>query len=170
MKESAQERPLDAIDRALLQELQTNSRISNVELAQRVELSPPAVHTRVKRLEQLGFITHYTAILDRQKLGLDMLCFIRLTLASHDLRSIENFRAAILAMPEVLEAYFLTGEYDYMLKVMVQNRQHLETFLLERITPMPGIARINTSLVLTELKQTTEISLDDLAPPDSPHG
>lgn len=158
MKEYSQ--MLDSIDKAILNELQLNSRISNVDLAQRVNLSPPAVHTRIKRLENLGYVAQYTAILDREKVGYEMICFINVTLALHQSQQIDAFREAIQAMPEVLECHFLTGEYDYLLKVAIRSRQELEIFLMQRLTPIPGIARINTSVVLGEIKNTTMLALD----------
>ncbi len=151
---------LDDIDKAILSELQADSNISNVELARRVSLSPPAVHARIKQLEELGFVRHYVALLDRERLGYDMLCLINVTLQVHQMSNIDFFRDAVSQMPEVLECYFVTGEFDYLLKVVVRTRRELETFLMEKLTLIPGIARISTSIVLTEVKYTTALSLD----------
>lgn len=151
---------LDDIDKAILSELQADSNISNVELARRVSLSPPAVHARIKQLEELGFVRHYVALLDRERLGYDMLCLINVTLQVHQMNNIDFFRDAVSQMPEVLECYFVTGEFDYLLKVAVRTRKELEIFLMEKLTPIPGIARISTSIVLTEVKYTTALSLD----------
>ncbi len=134
--------------------------MSNVELARRISLSPPAVHARIKRLEELGYVRQYVAILDREKVGYDMLCLINVTLQMHQMDNINLFREAVQAMPEVLECYFVTGEFDYLLKVVVRNRKELETFLMEKLTPIPGIARISTSIVLTEIKYTTVLALE----------
>ena len=150
---------LDELDLAILRELQTNGRISNVDLARRISLSPPAVHARMKRLEQQGYILEYSVSLDREKLGYDMLCFVNISLQMHQMEDILRFRQAIEAMPEVLECYHLTGEYDYLLKVAIHNRQDLERFLVRQLTPIPGIARIHTSLVLTEVKSTSALPL-----------
>ena len=150
----------DDLDRAILRELQANSNISNVELARRVSLSPPAVHARVKRLEQLGYIKQYVAVLDREKVGYDMLCFIQVSLQVHQSGQVTNFRAAVAEMPEVLECHHVTGNFDYLLKVAICNRMDLQRFLMERLTPIPYIARIQTSLVLTEIKSTTALPLD----------
>ena len=151
---------LDDLDKAILTELQGDSAISNVELARRISLSPPAVHARIKRLEELGYVRQYVAILDREKVGYDMLCVINVTLQHHHMDAINVFREAVQQMPEVLEAYFVTGEFDYLLKVVVRSRKELETFLMEKLTPIPGIARIATSIVLTEIKYTTSLALD----------
>ena len=152
---------IDDTDKAILTELQNDSSISNVELARRISLSPPAVHARIKRLEELGYVRQYAAILDREKVGYDMLCLVNVTLEMHHMQNINLFRDAVTQMPEVLECYFITGEFDYLLKVAVRSRKELERFLMEKLTPIPGIARIATSIVLTEIKFTTGLSLTD---------
>lgn len=157
MLQSSLEEQWDDLDRAILQILQNDGRISNVDLANRVSLSPPAIHARLKRLEQRGYIRHYVALLDREKVGYDMLCFIEVSLQLHQPEQVENFRQVIQQMPEVLECHHVTGEYDYLLKVVVRNRKDLERFVVNRLTPIPGLARIHTSLVLSEVKSTTAL-------------
>jgi len=151
---------LDEIDRTILNILQSEGNLSNAELARRAHLSPPAVHARVRRLEELGFIRQYAALLERERIGFDMLCFIHLSLQRHQPEEVDSVRAAIRQMPEVLECYHVTGEYDYLLKVVIRNRKDLERFVVERLTPVPGIARIHTSLVLSEVKATTAIPVE----------
>lgn len=160
MKEYSQNSVLDELDRAILQELQKNGRISHVDLSRLVNLSPPAIHTRIKRLEQQGYIDCYAAVLNREKVGYEMLCFISVSLQVHQLEQVENFRQCVVEMPEVLECYHLTGEYDYLLKVAVYNQKNLQQFLMEKLTPIPGIGRIHTSLVLTEIKSTTVLAVE----------
>lgn len=150
---------LDELDLAILKVLQTDGRIRNVELANRVNLSPPAVHARIKRLEQQGYVKHYAALLDRERMGYDMLCFVHVSLQLHQTEQVRNFRTHIREMPEVLECYHVTGEHDYLLKVVVHNRKDLERFVIDRLTPIPGVARIHTSLVLTEVKSVTTLPL-----------
>ena len=140
--------------------LQGNGRISNADLARRINLSPPATHARLKRLEQQGYIHHYVALLDRAKMGYDMLCFVNISLQIHQPEQVARFRAAVHEMPEVLECHHVTGEFDYLLKIAVRNRQELERFIMNRLTPVPGIARIYTSLVLTEVKGTTALPVE----------
>jgi len=152
---------IDDTDKAILTELQNDSSISNVELARRISLSPPAIHARIKRLEELGYVRQYAAILDREKVGYDLLCLVNVTLEMHHIENINVFRDAVMQMPEVLECYFITGEFDYLLKVAVRSRKELERFLMEKLTPIPGIARIASSIVLTEIKFTTALSLDE---------
>lgn len=153
------DKTLDELDRALLRELQIDGRIANVELARRVNLSPPATHARLKRLEADGVIQQYGATLDREKLGFDLLCFVQVSLQLHQPEHVERFRVAIRDIPEVLECYHLTGEFDYLLKVVIRNRRDLERFVVYRLTPLPGVARIHTSVVLTEVKSTRVLPL-----------
>jgi DNA-binding Lrp family transcriptional regulator len=160
MKEYSQK--LDAIDRLILTQLQQDSAISNVELAQRISLSPPAVHGRIRRLEERGYIQKYVALLDREKVGYDLLCIISVSLRSHETQLIQAFKAAIQQLPEVLECFFLTGDHDFLLKVIVHNHKELEHFLTEKLTPIPGVGHISTGVVLAELKNTTVLTLDDV--------
>jgi DNA-binding Lrp family transcriptional regulator len=150
---------LDELDKRILDELQKDARISNAELARRVNLSPPATHARVKRLEEKGAVQRYVALLDRQMTGYDMLCFVRVSLQLHDLDQVTGFHEAIREIPEVLECHHVTGDYDYLLKVLAHNTEDLENFLVNRLTPIPGVAQIHTSLVLREVKNSTTIPL-----------
>jgi DNA-binding Lrp family transcriptional regulator len=146
---------------AILNELQHNSRINNSELARRISLSQPATHTRLKRLEKLGVIREHVSLLDREKLGLDMICLIQIQLQAHSEASLDHFQQAILAMPEVLECYHLTGQFDYVLKVVLKNRRELNRFLRTKIVPMQEVSQINTNVVLSEIKMTTVLPLSD---------
>jgi len=158
---------LDDIDRAILRELQEDGRLSNLDLARRIGLSPPATHARVRRLERDGVIGRYVAIVDREQAGFDLLCFVNVGLRAHRHDEIERFRDAVAAMPEVLEIHHVTGEYDYVLRVALRNRRDLERFLVERLSLLPGIARIQTSLVLREVKRTTALPIPAGNPDDS---
>ena len=150
---------VDRIDRYILAALQQDGSLSNVELGRQVNLSPPAIHARIKRLEQLGYIRAYRAVLDRELLDFDMLCFIQVTLQNHQPDDVERFRQSVVSMPEVLECHHVTGNVDYLIKVVVRSRHELQQFLMERLTPIRGIARMQTSLVLTELKSTTTLPI-----------
>jgi Lrp/AsnC family transcriptional regulator, leucine-responsive regulatory protein len=146
---------IDELDRQILTILQSEGSLSNVELARRISLSPPATHARVRRLEQEGYILGYAAQLDREKAGYDLLCFIQVSMQVHQLEQVERFREAVRQMPEVLECHHITGEYDYLLKVALRNRKDLERFVVDKLTPTLGVGRIHTSLVLVEVKSTT---------------
>jgi Lrp/AsnC family transcriptional regulator, leucine-responsive regulatory protein len=159
MIEYLQTAVLDELDRAILQALQTDGRISNADLARQINLSPPAVHARIRRLEKQGYIRQYTALLDPEKAGYDMTCFVQMSLQVHQHQQVEAIRLAIQQMPEVLECYHLTGEFDYLMKVVVHNRQDLERFVMQRLTVLPGVARVQTGIVLSAVKSTTNIPL-----------
>ena len=150
---------IDELDKRILDELQKDARISNAELARRVNLSPPATHARVKRLFEKDFIHRYVALLDSQRSGYDLLCFVRVSLQLHDLDQVTGFHEAVQKMPEVLECHHVTGDYDYLLKVVAHNTEDLENFLVNRLTPIPGVAQIHTSLVLREVKNSTILPL-----------
>lgn len=160
MLKLTQETTLDSIDIAILQALQTNGRLSNVELSGMVSLSTPATHARVRRLEKEGFIRQYTAVIDREKTGYDLLCFVNVSLQMHRLDQVENFRKATREMPEVLECHHITGEFDYLLKVALHNSKDLERFIVNRLTPIQGVARIHTSIVLSEIKAGMQLHLE----------
>ncbi len=151
---------LDSVDKSLLRALQLDGRLSNVQLAKKISLSPPATHSRLRRLEKDGYIRQYAAVVDREKAGYDLLCFIHISLQMHKVEQVEKFREATRRMPEVLECHHITGEYDYLLKVVLKNRKDLERFVVDKITPIPGVARIHTSLVLTEVKATMALPLE----------
>jgi Lrp/AsnC family transcriptional regulator, leucine-responsive regulatory protein len=148
---------LDQKDRTLLHYLQDDARMTNTELAQRVDLSPTGLQKRLRKLEEAGIIKRYVTLLDREAIGYDMLCFVQVTLQRHEPEAIACFKSAVQQMPVVLECHHITGEYDYLLKIVVQNRRQLEDFLVNILTPMPGMDKIRTSLVLREIKATTAV-------------
>ena len=151
---------IDNVDRIILKELQRNARISNADLARRAGLSPSAILTRVKRLEEQGYIREYTAHLNRQKIGYDMLCFVGISLERHEAAQVMEFDKAIQDISEVLECHHVTGDYDYLLKVAVENTAALEQFLIHRLTPLKGVARIHTSVVLSEVKASAALKIE----------
>ena len=161
----------DEIDDAILRELQADGRLANADLARRIGLSPAATHARVRRLERDGVIAGYVALVDREHAGFDLLCFVNVALRAHRHEDIERFRAAVIAMPEVLEVHHVTGEHDYVLRVALHNRRDLERFLVDRLSLLAGIARIQTSLVLREVKRTTALPIAvDTSVPQEPEG
>jgi DNA-binding Lrp family transcriptional regulator len=152
---------LDEMDCTLLRELQRDGRISNAELARRVELSATGLHKRLRRLEEAGVISGYVAVVNREAVGYDMLCFVQVTLQRHEPDAVDNFRREVQQMGEVLECHHLTGEFDYLLKVIVRNRKHLEQFILQTLTPVRGMDKIRTSLVLSEIKASAAVPLGE---------
>ena len=159
MAENLQEFELNDTDLAILREVQEDGRISNVELANRIELSPPATHARLKRLQSQGYIRQYVALLDQEKMGFDMTCFVNISLRMHGPNELAGFRNSVNELPEVLDCYHVTGEFDYLLRIVVRNRKELQRFVEHQLTPIPGVARIYTSLVLDEIKSSTALPI-----------
>lgn len=152
--------PLDEIDRQILHLLQENSRITSTDLARQVNLSTPGLQKRLKKLEENGVIDRYVTLVKREALGLDLLCFAQVTLAHHQPECVGRFCTQVKELPEVLECHHLTGEFDYLLKVVVANHQHLEKLLSEKISQLPGVDRIRTNIVLNEIKASTSLPLE----------
>ena len=151
---------LDAIDIQILDILQKESQISNAELARRVNLSPPATHTRIKRLESEGFINRQVAILNQEKLGFDLLCYVFISTNIHQAEQLDILENALEAMSEILECHCLTGEYDYLLKVVIRDRRELDSFI--RKLNKLGISRIQTNLSLREIKHSTVLPITNV--------
>ncbi|WP_286923655.1 MULTISPECIES: Lrp/AsnC family transcriptional regulator [Lysinibacillus] len=151
---------LDALDIQILDILQKESQISNAELARRVNLSPPATHTRIKRLVSEGFINRQVAILNQEKLGFDLLCYVFISTNIHQAEQLDILENALEAMPEILECHCLTGEYDYLLKVVIRDRRELDSFI--RKLNKLGISRIQTNLSLREIKHSTVLPITDV--------
>jgi len=150
---------IDKLDRQLLAYLQGNARASTAALARRFKLSGPGLQKRLRKLEDRGVIRHYATIVRREAVGLDLLCFVHVMLAHHRPNSISRFPGRIERMSEVLECHFLTGEYDYLLKVVVSNHDHLERFLFDKLMKVDGVDRIRTSIVVKEVKTSTALPL-----------
>ncbi len=148
---------LDDVDIQILDIMQKEAQLSNAELARRVNLSPPATHTRIKRLENEGFIDRQVAILNQEKLGFDLLCYIFISTNIHQAEQLEVLENALKAMTEVLECHCLTGEYDYLLKVVIRDRKELDSFI-RRLNRL-GISRIQTNLSLREIKYSTVLPI-----------
>lgn len=150
---------MDDINRAILRTLQADGRISNAALAREVGLSPPATLERVRRLEQAGVIRHYVALVDRKQLNHSILAFIAVTLSHHQREHIDQFIAGVSDLPEILECYHLTGDTDYLLKVVVPDIESLQSFILDRLAPIPGVDRLRTSVVFSEIKHETALPI-----------
>ena len=151
---------LDDIDRKILKALLADGRLSNNRLADMVGLSNSPCWQRVRRLENDGYIAGYTALLDQKLLGAGETIIIEVTLERHDDEMLEIFGRAMAAMPEVLEVYLTTGEYDYFIKVAVSGTAGYEEFLRKRLYKVPGIRHSRSSVVLRCLKRTYSIVPD----------
>jgi DNA-binding Lrp family transcriptional regulator len=150
---------LDDTDRQILQILQEDSSITNVALSERVGLAPATTLERVRKLERAGVISRYVALVDADKVDMGLMAFIEVQLASHASRGVDGFQEAVSHLEQVLECYHLTGETDYMLKVVVPNIEAYESFLLEELTKVPNVGRVHTSFVLSTLKHDTRLPI-----------
>lgn len=150
----------DSYDRAILKTLQQDGRVSNVELAERVNLSESACLRRVRALENSGLIKGYTAVLDQQQLGLSGNVFVNITLVHSDLADLSAFEAAVQRIPEVMECYLMTGEFDYLLRVVVSNVDDFERIHRKHLTQLPGVARLNSSFTLRTVRKTSQLPID----------
>ncbi len=150
---------LDRIDVRILQALQEDGRISNTELAERVGLSPSPCLRRVKALEDGGVISRYVGLLDPRQVGLPLNIFISVTLDSQERRYLEAFEGAVGGYEEIMECYLMTGSADYLLRVVVPDLAAYERLLLDRLSRIPGVTRIQTSVTLKQVIYRTALPL-----------
>lgn len=165
---------LDAIDRRILSILQENGRLSNQDIAERVNLSPSPCLRRIRRLEEMGVIAGYVALLDPQKLGLDLLAYVSVRLekrggvapvrgdetsARAGATHAELFRAAVQAWPEVVACHAMTGDMDYLLRVQVEDMAHFSRFMQEQLLHHPSVIDVKTSFSLERFKETTALPI-----------
>jgi len=154
---------LDRIDRHILEILQANAHTSNLELADKVGLSPTPCARRVKQLEDTGLIKRYVTLLDRDKLGLKLTAYIGITMDRHTPERFEQFEAEVNTYPEVIECSVVTGQSaDYLIKAVVPDMQFYEQFLLGRLTRIPGVSGVHSSFQLRQVIQRTELPLENL--------
>jgi len=144
---------LDQFDLKILRALQLDGRLTNNELSEKIALSASQCSRRRARLEAEGFIRGYQAMLDRERLGLDLLVVISVTLATHNRDNAQRFARLVNDLPEVLEAYSLTGEMDYHIKVVVRGLSDLSRFVNEVLLPHDSVLHVKTAIVLNTLKQ-----------------
>ncbi len=152
---------LDAIDWRILGRLQDNARLTNVELARAVHLSPSPCLTRVRRLEQSGLIKRYVTLLDALALGLTVSVFIQVRLERQVESALEIFEREIATRPEVMECYLMTGDSDYLLRVLVADVQALERFIVDFLSRIPGVGNIKSSFALKQVKYKTALPLPE---------
>ena len=150
---------LDAVDRRILQILQREGRISNVDLAKRVHLSPTPCFERMRRLEESGYITGYAARLSPPKLGLGLLAFVEVSLDKTNPTAFDQFRDAVAAMPEVQECHMVAGGFDYLIKLRVTDMTAYRRFLGERVSALPAVSRTHTYFVMEEVKSSQELPI-----------
>jgi len=156
---------LDAIDRHILRELQKDSAITNVELARRVHLSPSPCLTRVKALEAAGVITRYVALADPKQLGLGLNVFVSISLKEQSRDALAEFERRVSEHEEVMECYLMTGDSDYLIRVAVADMAALERFILNQLTPIPGVEKIRSSFALKQVRYKTALPVPVPAAP-----
>jgi len=154
-------RPLDATDRRILNALQDNARLSNVELSERVNLSPSQCHRRLKRLEEDGIIAGYGLRLNPEAVGIGVTAFVSVSLASHGENPATRFAEAVNNIPEILECYSVTGESDYLLRVAAPDLKSFSDFLMHRIMAIPGVINVKSSIGLQCLKQPASLPIPE---------
>jgi DNA-binding Lrp family transcriptional regulator len=154
--------PLDEIDIRILQNLQTDARLSNVELARRVHLSPSPCLTRVRALEKAGVIQRYVSLLNPLAVGLGVSVFIQISLKTTGRAALKSFESAVSERPEVMECYVMTGDTDYLLRVVLSDIAALERFLVDDLSRIPAISRIVSSFALKQVKYETALPLPSL--------
>jgi DNA-binding Lrp family transcriptional regulator len=148
---------LDALDRAILRELQADGRLSNVELAKRVRLSPSPCLRRVKTLEERGYIAGYTALLDRSLMRRGLHVVVMVSLTSQRQETLEAFERSVAELDDVLECYLIAGEADYLLSVAVENLDAYQRFFTGRLGELPGVASLKSLITMKEVKNTTAL-------------
>ncbi|MCL4461760.1 MAG: Lrp/AsnC family transcriptional regulator [Nitrospirae bacterium] len=158
MKKKSLRFELDSYDRQILKELQRDSGRTNQELASRIGLSPSPCLRRVQALEDSGIIRKRVALLDPEKLGLDLMALIRISMDRHTPERFNHFEGQIRLYPEIQECYLITGqEADYLVKAVVRDMVHFQELLLERLTRIEGVTGVHSSFVLRRVVDTTEI-------------
>jgi Lrp/AsnC family leucine-responsive transcriptional regulator len=152
---------LDRTDHLILAVLQRDGRLSNRELAERVHLSESACLRRVRALEESGVIDGYTALVNQGKLGLPGNVFVSITLNRQEQADLAAFEAAVTRVPEVMECYLMTGQQDYLLRVVVSDPSDFERLHSQHLTRLPGVARVQSSFALRTVRKGNELPLRD---------
>ena len=150
---------MDAIDLRILERLQHDARISNVELARAVNLSPSPCLARVRALEKDGTIARYVTLLDPKKIGITVSVLVQVTLEKQIEPALEAFEKAVRERPEVMECYLMTGDADYLLRVLVADVPAFERFILDFLSRVPGVGNIKSSFALKQVKYQTALPL-----------
>lgn len=153
---------LDKTDLRILAELQLNGRLTNVELAERVALSPSPCLRRLKQLEESGVINQYVALLDPGKIGLGLQAFVRVMLEKRGNSHNQSFVDAVQRWPEVINCYAMTGEMDYLLQVYFEDMEHFSRFVMNELLQQAGVEDVKSSFVLKEFKRTTSLPLNHM--------
>lgn len=158
MKQSVQFEP-DHVDRRILDVLQRDGSLSAADVARQVGLSTTSCWRRIQQLEQSGVIRQRVALLDRTKLGLDVVVFVQVRLSTQGRDAIAQFDKAIRDRPEVLDCYTLTGEWDFCLRIVTRDMKEYEAFFLDHLSKIPNVQSVNSSIAVTVVKESTVLPL-----------
>ncbi len=153
------QKPLDGIDRRILEVLQRDAALSAADVATRVGLSTTTCWRRIQQLEQAGVIKGRVAVLDRAALGLDVMVFVQVRLSTQGRDAIAQFDRAIRDRPEVLDCYTLTGEWDFCLRIVTRDMKEYEAFFLDHLSKIPNVQSVNSSIAVTVVKESTALPL-----------
>ena len=153
---------LDATDKRILEHLQADAKTTIKEIANQLGMSNTPVFERIKRMEREGFIKGYTALVDRQKIGLSMVVFCAVSLKVHHADFLERFEEEIKFLPEVMECYHIAGMFDYLLKVVVRDMDVYRQFVSKKLAALENIGKVQSSFVMTELRHTTVLNLENI--------
>ncbi len=154
----------DAMDLKILSSLQTNARLSNVELSEQVNLSASQCYRRLKRMEDAGIIRGYTTLLEPEALGFGVMAHVNVSLEKHGDNPVQAFSATINEYPEVLECHAVSGDADYVLRVVAPDLKAFSDFLLHQLLVLPFVSTVRSSIFLDQLKNTTELPLQNIEP------
>ncbi len=154
---------LDKIDRQLIVQLQKDCKQTNKELSAKLNLSVTAVYERIKKLERIGIVEGYSAQINKEAVGLGFVVFCHIRLEKHAKNTISYFEKEVKKLNEVLECFHVSGEYDYLLKVVVKDMDHFRNFMVNKLTTIEHIGSTQSSFTINEVKNTTELNLIDEA-------
>ena len=150
---------LSQADIKILQLLQENAGLSTAEIAEKIGLSQSPCWRRISRMEQAGVIRKKIVVLDHTKLGMEVVVFVNVSLTTHGRQNLAAFEKEIKKFPEVLECYTVTGQMDYLLKIVTKDIQHYESFIRNKLMTLPMIREMHSTIAITEIKDTTELPL-----------
>ncbi|TQD40037.1 Lrp/AsnC family transcriptional regulator [Haloflavibacter putidus] len=150
---------LDQTDKAILNLLQNDAKITTKEIAFRLQLSMTAIHERIKKLEREEIITKYVALINKKKVEKNLMVFCHVKLSKHNKETLSKFEREILQLPEILECAHVSGDYDYILKIYVKNMEAYRDFLVHKLTAIDGISNTHGMFTVNEVKSSTQIFL-----------
>lgn len=153
LEKSSFPRKMDDTDKRILRLLQRNAKLTNKQIADLLQMTTTPVYERIKRLEREGIIRRYEAVLDRSKLGLQLIAFCNVSLKEHATAYIHRFEEDVQSIPEVVECYHIAGMYDYLLKVVIKDMESYQQFVSTKLAALENIGKVQSSFVMNEVKE-----------------